>query len=326
MGGVADPFHQNAGKGNRAERMALQLRSPVTEPFHEFGWPRPSTGTAANDFRITSPFGWRDDPLNPGRRVFHNALDIGNGRLGYPVVAVAPGIVVAAGWLLEPWSVASPADKRATWGPNYGGIMVVIRHEGGVISLNAHLGTRTVNAGDRVTSGQRIGTVGETGSAYHRGHLHFALRKSLTWIDPEPFVRLGRPLDIEDDEMTFLPAEGVAGIQNRDCEIRSGTNYRSAPTLDAATILGTTPTDKQIGFRPIFRYDKGADVNGSRVWYWGPLWVDGKGYGFVFVHGSRITPLTISEKVSDATLTRRIRDKNTALAEIEAEAKRGQAI
>jgi murein DD-endopeptidase MepM/ murein hydrolase activator NlpD len=303
--------------------MALQLRSPVTEPLHEFGWPRPSSGEQANDFRITSPFGWRDDPLNPGTRVHHGGLDIGNGRLGYPLVATADGIVVAAGFVGSPWSVPSPPDKVATWGPTYGGNMVVIRHDGGVISLYAHMDKRFVNAGDRVTKRQRVGTVGQSGSAWHAGHLHFGLQVGGKWVDPEPHVRLGEPIRIEDDDMVFFTAANSDPIVNRDCHIRAGTNVRSRPNLSADTIVGFIADSKL--FRPAAKVN-GADANGSRVWYWGPVWVPERGFSMIFVHASRCTPLNVAEKTGDDTSATRIRDKDAALTAIKERADSGLTI
>ena len=183
--------------------MPLTFRTPVTQPFHEFGWPRPSSGPDSDDFRITSPFGWRNDPLNPGHQVFHGGLDIGNGHLNYPLVAVADATVIAAGFLLQPWS--TPAPNGVPWvGGNYGGLMVILDHGHNVISLYAHMSGILVAAGNVVTSGQRIGYVGDTGSAYHAGHLHYGLQVGGAWIDPEPYVRLGKPLP-GDDMLYFIP-------------------------------------------------------------------------------------------------------------------------
>ncbi|NET36955.1 MAG: M23 family metallopeptidase [Cyanothece sp. SIO1E1] len=45
---------------------------------------------------ITSPFGWRQDPINGDRR-FHQGIDFG-APLGTPIAAAAPGKVIHAGW------------------------------------------------------------------------------------------------------------------------------------------------------------------------------------------------------------------------------------
>ena len=75
--------------------------------------------------RVTSPYGNRPNPLDGGKTtIFHDGLDINDGKIGQQVVADANGIVVAAGTHGWPWS--QPTDKYPSG--NYGGVMVVIDH------------------------------------------------------------------------------------------------------------------------------------------------------------------------------------------------------
>lgn len=54
------------------------------------------------------------------------------------------------------------------------GNYIVINHGGGWSTLYAHLKTRAVNAGQRVSAGQRIGQVGHTSAKYNLiPHLHY---------------------------------------------------------------------------------------------------------------------------------------------------------
>lgn len=87
----------------------------------------------------------------------HFGIDIG-GSIGDPVWTVDNGVVVYAGW--------------NDWG--YGN-MIVVDHGEGWQSLYAHLSTVEVSCGEEVYSGDRIGTVGDTGMA-DGAHLHFELR------------------------------------------------------------------------------------------------------------------------------------------------------
>lgn len=87
----------------------------------------------------------------------HYGIDIG-GSIGDPVSTVDNGVVVYAGW--------------NDWG--YGN-MIVVDHGEGWQSLYAHLSTVEVTCGQEVYSGDRIGTVGDTGLA-DGPHLHFELR------------------------------------------------------------------------------------------------------------------------------------------------------
>jgi murein DD-endopeptidase MepM/ murein hydrolase activator NlpD len=174
--------------------------SPVGLPLLPHSAPVPPVGT----FRITSPYGPRSDG-------FHAAIDIGNRRLGDPILATAAGRVLAVGFLTHPWSDPSP-----TWGTgNYGGLMVVLEHPGGLVSLYAHLARAEVVQGQSVAAGQRIGILGETGSALDRGHLHFSIGRGSAagpteWYDPAQLL--------EGDDMR-MPSGFRRGPDNRQVTI-----------------------------------------------------------------------------------------------------------
>lgn len=87
----------------------------------------------------------------------HYGVDF-SGSIGDPVSTVDNGVVVYAGW--------------NDWG--YGN-MVVVDHGRGWQSLYAHMATVEVSCGQEVYRGNRVGTVGDTGSSVG-AHLHFELR------------------------------------------------------------------------------------------------------------------------------------------------------
>jgi bla regulator protein blaR1 len=72
-----------------------------------------------------------------------------------------------------------------------GAEVVVIAHDGGLVSMYAHLDNSahppTVKAGDEVAAGQKIGTVGMTGIVTG-AHLHWAVWRSGQLIDPLSLV------------------------------------------------------------------------------------------------------------------------------------------
>jgi hypothetical protein len=266
----------------------------VTRPLHEFGWPRPAS---SDEFRITSPYGWRLDPLGSGKRVFHGGLDIGNGRLGYPVVAVAVGKVIASGFLREPWSQSSTRWPSG----NFGGLCVIVEHASGVRVGYYHLRSRTqlgATVGARVNPGDVLGAIGDTGSAQGQGHLHLNLWRNMVLLDPEPHVRLGVPIATEGSDLVIFPAADVKLLNNVGCAIRAGSVVRSEPEINDATRLFATGTD-QIGWRPTAQVT-GETFNGSSAWYAGWLQVPGKGTALVFVHSARCTPLTPVENTTGA--------------------------
>lgn len=125
-------------------------------------WPVPDSHA------ITSGFG--------GARG-HRGLDVGGGNGGgQTVVAAASGVVVGAGQL-EHWSF---------------GNMVVIDHGNGLATAYAHLGSISVGAGQQVSQGQAIGTVGYSGRCIPSGpggaHLHFEVRVNGGVVNPANYV------------------------------------------------------------------------------------------------------------------------------------------
>ena len=154
--------------------------------------------------RVTSPYGHRPDPLDttfraegrPQRTVFHGGIDVGNARAGDDVVAIGPGqVIFASSQPGIPWSFPSPLDKVDEWGPSYGGITVVIRHPDGTHSQYAHLRLRTVSTGGApVETEDKIGEVGDTGSAKGQAHLHHGIQTPAgRWVDPVRRLQLTGP-------------------------------------------------------------------------------------------------------------------------------------
>jgi murein DD-endopeptidase MepM/ murein hydrolase activator NlpD len=104
----------------------------------------------------------------------HWAVDVG-ARLYEPVRAAADGTVEFAG-------LAVGDNRYASYG-----MIVVVRHEGGLTSLYAHLDDRAYGAalqpGDAVQKGQVLGYVGLTGNTTGP-HVHFEVRLDGQPIDP----------------------------------------------------------------------------------------------------------------------------------------------
>lgn len=113
-------------------------------------------------FRYTSGFGRRW-----GRA--HEGIDMA-GALGSPVYATAEGTVVHAGWE-----------------SGYGN-MVEIRHEFGLATRYGHLSKVRVEVGQRVSRGDRIGDMGNTGRSTGT-HLHYEVRTGGTAVNPMTFIK-----------------------------------------------------------------------------------------------------------------------------------------
>jgi murein DD-endopeptidase MepM/ murein hydrolase activator NlpD len=119
-------------------------------------------------FRFTSPFGYRRDPKGMGTRM-HTGTDFA-GAYGLPIMATGDGTVIEAGW-----------------GNGYGR-MVKIRHDFGIETWYAHLSQIRVSAGQRVSRGDRIGDMGNSGRSTGT-HLHYEVRIGGTPVNPMSFIK-----------------------------------------------------------------------------------------------------------------------------------------
>lgn len=128
-------------------------------------WPVPYSNSY-----ITSPFGYRHDPIS-GVYKFHAGIDISMpGAMGKKLVAVKPGTVIRT------------VHSNSGYG-NY----VMIDHGGGYVSLYAHCKSLAVSNGQKVSQGQVIAYIGTSG--YSTGpHVHFEIRKNGEKVNPSNYV------------------------------------------------------------------------------------------------------------------------------------------
>lgn len=98
----------------------------------------------------------------------NKGIDIAGSR-GQPIYASGPGSVVYAGNQLRGY-----------------GNLVMIKHNEDYITAYAHNDTILVNTGQKVKAGQKIATMGSSGSTSVL--LHFQLRYRATAIDPQRYL------------------------------------------------------------------------------------------------------------------------------------------
>lgn len=120
---------------------------------------------------IISGYGWQVEP-NSGQVIFNSGVDLA-AAAGTPVLAVGEGVVAFA-------------EQQG----NYGNL-VVINHQEGLQTRYAHLGSISVQVGQAVKRGDRIGNVGATG-AVANPRLHFEVRSNsnLGWVAQNPSLYL----------------------------------------------------------------------------------------------------------------------------------------
>ena len=119
-------------------------------------------------FRWTSGFGYRNDPKGAGNRL-HEGTDLA-AAYGTAIYATADGVVTEAGW------------------SNGYGRLVKIKHAFGIETRYGHLSQVRVEVGQKVSRGDRIGDMGNSGRSTGT-HLHYEIRISGSAINPMTFIK-----------------------------------------------------------------------------------------------------------------------------------------
>ncbi len=121
-----------------------------------------------DSFRWTSGFGFRQDPKGWGTRM-HEGTDLA-GAYGTPIYSTADGVVEFAGWQ-----------------SGYGRL-IRIKHAYGIETRYGHLSQISVEVGQRVSRGERIGDMGNSGRSTGT-HLHYEIRIGGRAINPMTFIK-----------------------------------------------------------------------------------------------------------------------------------------
>ena len=124
-----------------------------------------------DSFRWTSGFGYRKDPKGAGNRM-HEGTDLA-GAYGTPIYATADGVV-----------------SFASWDTGYGRL-IKIKHAFGIETRYGHLSQIRVEVGQRVSRGDRIGDMGNSGRSTGT-HLHYEVRLSGSAVNPMTFIKAAK--------------------------------------------------------------------------------------------------------------------------------------
>lgn len=159
----------------RGESAILEYEHKLSGENSSFGsgttgnmiWPVPYSNTC-----VTSSYKMRT--LN-GVTKQHNGIDIcrdGVASYGSSIVAVKAGKVTTA--------------YHSGYNGGFG-LYVVVDHGDGVKTYYAHMSRVTVNVGDYVTQGTKLGEIGNTGYSFG-AHLHFGLMINGSWVNPMNYL------------------------------------------------------------------------------------------------------------------------------------------
>ena len=119
-------------------------------------------------FRFTSGFGYRSDPKGAGTRM-HTGTDFAS-DYGTPIYVTGDGTVTQAGW-----------DSGY-------GRMITVQHAFGIETRYAHLSQIRVTVGERVSRGDRIGDMGNSGRSTGT-HLHYEVRVGGSPVNPMTYIK-----------------------------------------------------------------------------------------------------------------------------------------
>ena len=163
------------GPGSLANVLYQQFKRETTDASTEDLSLRPLSDRAdapllnpLKQGRLSSPFGWRKDPINGGDQ-FHHGVDLAAPE-GSPVRAAMAGKVITSGFKGE-----------------YGNL-VMLDHGNGLTTLYAHNEENKVKEGDWVRKGELLATVGSTGRSTGP-HLHFEVKREGAHQDPLVFLK-----------------------------------------------------------------------------------------------------------------------------------------
>ena len=174
----------------------------------------------------------------------HCGVDVGGATWGEPVHAVHDGVVA--------WVNRGPNEE-------HGGVFVKVAHRNGqLFSWYFHLAAvpRGIVPGVRVTAGQVIGLLGDTGVQHSGPHLHFAMTVKPPhgarerYLDPEPLIAIW-PLWIVEDGKGRLSTAEPPGVPVR-------VPPRAKPRAPAAAQAEQVQNDNQPAPSPAAKVNEPA--------------------------------------------------------------------
>ena len=157
----------------------------------------------------------------------HNGIDLVakvNGKSGFDyLVAHSDGTVV---------DTRNNYNKTDKTGHSYGNY-IKIKHDNGYYTMYGHAkyNSVTVKKGDRVTKGQVIGYMGNTGHSFG-AHLHFEVRNtSDKTIDPTPYIDADLPSNTTESAYKIF----VKGVQS-SCGAKENSKHKVVKVLQTYLI------------------------------------------------------------------------------------------
>jgi hypothetical protein len=169
----------------------------------------------------------------------HAGMDLGHpGGRGTPILNVQDGVVER---------VLRDDDQRRSFS-GYGNGVIVHHEPDDTWALYAHMDQVDVEPGQRVSAGQRLGTMGNSSNGKFSGmgvHLHLELRRrrrnGLTPF-PSPYPRSPQQLFNNIDPRTWLEGKGLSFLRRGGFEIAPDSEMaRTRPLWENLGLMGVDP-------------------------------------------------------------------------------------
>jgi murein DD-endopeptidase MepM/ murein hydrolase activator NlpD len=164
LNNIADTLDKSLGALDDIAKMLASQKDIMTEVPNI--WP-----IKGNLGHITMYFGQNENPFSTGQWYLHTGIDISTNRIGDTVLATADGKVIDIHY-----------DSSL-------GNSITIQHSHGFTTRYGHLRSFAVKKGQRVSQGDVIGYLGNTGKTTGP-HLHYEVYLGTSLIDPLRFLSI----------------------------------------------------------------------------------------------------------------------------------------
>ncbi len=223
------PAESGSGSGGSAPQSSAPAPAKHATPAPKQTTPVPTPTTSAGGCtsgRIVSPVSGatltgRFGESRPGHLHAGDDLAVASGT---PIHAAQCGTVVQSG-----------AEQGY-------GLMVCIRHAGGITTCYAHMSRTAATVSQQVQAGQVIGYVGCTGNCTGP-HVHFEVRRGGTAVDPAPY--LAGTQSIAGTTSTASASHATAASTRRTTTTSAGTSSRA--TVRAAVVRSSATGGVEAG-------------------------------------------------------------------------------
>ena len=208
-----------------------------------------------NKSTISSAFGDRTDPNNPGVKQHHGGIDY-KMKVGSPVPAAADGVV-------------SKVSTQAGTGRSYGTYIVIDHKELGLYTLYAHLSKTLVNSGQKVSKGQTIalsgGAKGAPGAGSSTGpHLHFEVRKTAAGKGVEPKGFFSRVKSFLSNLVGGNKSANPSGIKDSyQGLLGKSASYQKAAEMSGQRLSSLLTSGASLSYEDIMKFEKDGGLKSA---------------------------------------------------------------